>query len=475
MAGRTDPGLTIDGMPVMAREICELAAHQAATLLATLNPQQTQRVLVVGSNGSGKTTLLKMVDPLLRGAGATVSWFNFWQHKEDIDPFVSLLFGLWDELDVDANLRCPQGEAVESIVAAAMRQKGYPSSTSIRQSGWVEGGERSLLIAADLLAQMVLGREPITELAHSAYLLSSAGEASGSKFQRQKLLERSRSYQFGPRFREHLAVIVQSIAARRGGRGPCFLFVDDIDRVPPELGLQMLEVLARFFNAPNLHVVVAVDEQIARAWSNEAYRNNIDPKTYIDKMFDRRFSGVEERARTIWAELLANEWRLGEWPALQGKAHANLADKAIVSATRLLRLHAGSDIRLVRHTLTEVRDVIARSAEFVQSVPLVPDIVRLGVLCGYLVRETIPRLTERISDLRLLEARVEIIEQLMTIGPTWTGGQDEESLTWLREFLGLRPEEERLAGTILDIRYYLPSPVLTKVGANLVLLGMGLR
>ena len=175
------------------------------------------------------------------------------------------------------------------------------------------------------------------------------------------------------------------------------------------------------------------------------------------------------------AELLPNEWRLGEWPALQSKAHANLADKAIVSATRLLRLHAGSDIRLVRHTLTEVRDIVSRVPEFVQSVTLVPDIVRLGVLCGYLVRETIPRLTERISDLRLLEARVEIIEQLMTIGPTWTGGQDEESLVWLREFLGLRPEEERLAGTILDIRYYLPSPVLTRVGANLVLLGMGLR
>ena len=132
-------------MPVMARDVCELAASQAATLLANLSPVATQRVLVPGSNGSGKTTLLKMIDPLLRGAGATVSWFNLWQHKEDVDPFASLLFALWDELDVDSNTRCPQGEGVESIVAAAMRQKGYPTSTSIRTSGWVEGGERALL------------------------------------------------------------------------------------------------------------------------------------------------------------------------------------------------------------------------------------------------------------------------------------------------------------------------------------------
>jgi len=462
-------------MPVMARDVCELAASQAATLLANLSPVATQRVLVPGSNGSGKTTLLKMIDPLLRGAGATVSWFNLWQHKEDVDPFASLLFALWDELDVDSNTRCPQGEGVESIVAAAMRQKGYPTSTSIRTSGWVEGGERALLIAADLVAQLVLGRAPITELAQSAHLLASAGEVAGSRFQRQKLLERSRAYQFNQRFKEQLAAIVQSIAGRRGGRGPCFLFVDDIDRVKPELGLQVLEVLARFFNAPGLHVVVAVDESVARAWSNEAYRNNIDPKTYIDKMFDRRVLGIEERARTVWAELLATEWRLAEWHSLQGKAHANLADKAIVSATRLLRLQAGSDIRLVRHCLTEVREIIQRVPEFMQNVTLVPDIARLGVLCGYLIRETVPRLAERISDLRLLDARVEIVEQLMTIGPAWNAEQDEEGLIWLREFLSLRPEEERLAGTILDIRHYLPSPVLTKVGANLVLLGMGLR
>ncbi|HRJ78621.1 MAG: hypothetical protein HPKKFMNG_01260 [Planctomycetes bacterium] len=475
MSGRTDPGLTVDGMPVMARELCELAARQGAGLLANLSSHVTSRVLVPGSNGSGKTTLLKLMDPLLRGAGATVSWFNLWQHKEDVDPFASLLFALWDELDVEGKPRCPQGEAVDSIVAAALRQKGYPSSTSIRQSGWAEGGERALLIAADLMGQIVLGHAPITELAHSAQLLASAGEAAGSKFQRQKLLERARSYQFGQRFSEQLAVMVQSIASRRGGQGPCFLFIDDIDRVPPALGLQLLEVVARNLNAPRLHVVVAVDENIARAWSNEAYRGNIDPKTYIDKMFDRRITGIEERARAIWAELLATEWRLGEWPQLQGKAHANLADKAIVSATRLLRLHAGSDIRLVRHCLTEIREIISRAPEFMQSVTLVPDIARLGVLCGYIVREIIPRLAERISDLRLLDARIEVIEQLMSIGPSWSGDTDEESIAWLREFLGLRPEEERLAGTVLDIRYYLPSPVLTRVGANLVLLGMGLR
>jgi hypothetical protein len=46
---------------------------------------------------------------------------------------------------------------------------------------------------------------------------------------------------------------------------------------------------------------------------------------------------------------------------------------------------------------------------------------------------------------------------------------------WLREFLELHPDEERELGYILDIRHFLPTDVLINVGANMVLIGMGLR
>ena len=100
--------------------------------------------------------------------------------------------------------------------------------------------------------------------------------------------------------------------------------------------------------------------------------------------------------------------------------------------------------------------------------------VRLGVLCGYLVRERHPRIVERIADMRLLDARVEVVEEMMSIAPAWASEDSDDALAWLREFLELKPEDEREIGYFLDIRHFLPTEVLMKVGSQLVLLGMGL-
>ena len=66
---------------------------------------------------------------------------------------------------------------------------------------------------------------------------------------------------------------------------------------------------------------------------------------------------------------------------------------------------------------------------------------------------------------------------MMTSAPNWEMPveQEDDPLTWLREFLSLTPEEEREIGYILDIRYFLPTDILIQAGANLVLIGMGLR
>jgi hypothetical protein len=256
---------------------------------------------------------------------------------------------------------------------------------------------------------------------------------------------------------------------------PCFLFVDDLDRCPSHQGLALLEAAARFFAVPGLVVVVALDEVIARSWVNSAYEGNVDGRSYIDKVFDRRILGTEERARVIWAEILGVEWRMAEWECLNGKAHPEMADRAVISATRLLRIHSGSDIRKVRRTLSEIRTIILEEGEYLSKVTLMPDVARLGVLCGYLVRDRFPRVVQRISDMRLLDARVEVIAQLMSLATSWDDPEETDTLQWLREFLDLKPDEEREIGYILDIRHFLVTDVLVNVGANLILIGMGLR
>jgi hypothetical protein len=192
-------------------------------------------------------------------------------------------------------------------------------------------------------------------------------------------------------------------------------------------------------------------------------------------MFDRRILGVEERARIIWAQILGVEWRMAEWECLNGRAHPEMADRAVISATRLLRIHSGSDIRKVRRTLSEVRTIILDEGEYLSKVTLMPDVARLGVLCGYLVRDKFPRVVQRISDMRLLDARIEVIAQLMSLAASWDDPEETDTLEWLREFLELKPAEEREIGYILDIRHFLVTDVLVNVGANLILIGMGLR
>jgi hypothetical protein len=471
--------LTADGMPIFAHDLCDEAAQAAAWMLLEEGKSTLRTALITGSHGAGKTTQLKLIDLHIRKSGAAVSWFNGWDHKEDADPFASLLFSLWDQVDIKGDALAPSGELVDSLVSAAMRRKGYPSTTTIinRESS-VESGERALLVASDLISQLVVRDAPLAELAHASKLLSDAASLNEDRFRQQKLLDRSRSYLFPRRFREQMDVIVQHIRHRQTDPHlPCFLFVDDLDRCPPKLGLALLEAAGRFFAVPGLVVVVALDEVIARSWVKSAYEGNVDGRSYIDKLFDRRILGTEERARIIWAQILSVEWRMAEWEGLVGKAHPEMADRAVISATRLLRIHSGSDIRKVRRTLNEIRTIIVEDADYLSKVTLMPDVVRLGVLCGFLVRERFPRIVERLSDLRLLEARIEVIEEMMTIAPNWELPieQEDDPLAWLREFLSLTPEEERELGYILDIRHFLPTDVLINVGAQLVLIGMGLR
>ncbi|MCA8915706.1 MAG: hypothetical protein KDB90_09865 [Planctomycetes bacterium] len=478
MTTSAETKLTADGMPIFAHELCDDAAQASAYMLLEEGKSNLRTALITGSHGAGKTSQLKLIDQHIRQAGATVSWFNGWAHKEDVDPFASMLFALWDQLDIKGEPQAPSGEQVDAIVSAAMRRKGFPGGTAIASRDAGESGERALLIASDLISQLVVQDKPLAELAHASKLLSDAASLNEDRYRQQKLLERSRSYLFPKRFHEQMDTIVQHIRhAQTDPHLPCFLFIDDLDRCPPRLGLAMLEAAGRFFAVPGLVVVVALDEVIARSWVRSAYEGNVDGHAYIDKLFDRRILGTEERARIIWAQILGVEWRMAEWEGLVGKAHPEMADRAVISATRLLRIHSGSDIRQVRRTLAEVRTVIIDEEEYVSKVTLMPDVVRLGVLCGFLVRERFPRIVERISDLRLLEARIEVIEEMMTIAPNWEMPveQEDDPLTWLREFLSLTPEEEREIGYILDIRYFLPTDILIQAGANLVLIGMGLR
>ncbi|MBX3473950.1 MAG: hypothetical protein KF754_06165 [Planctomycetes bacterium] len=476
MPSSIETQLTADGFPVFAHEIVDQAARAAADLLVTEGKSGLRCALVTGSHGAGKTTQLKLMDYHLREAGASVSWFSAWAHKEDVDPFASILFALWDQLDLKGMPAAPSAELVEVVIGAAMRRKGLPSNTTnVRARDTTEGGERALLAAVDLISQLVVRSQPIAELAHAARLLTDAASLNEDRFQQQKLLDRSRSYLFPRRLREQMELIVGHLRARtKDPHLPAFLFVDDLDRSPPKLGLALLEALGRFFTVPGLVIVVALDEAVARAWVNSAYEGNVDGRAYIDKLFDRRVLGVEERARVIWAQILGVEWRMAQWDMLVGKAHPEMADRAVISATRLLRIHGGSDIRKVRRTLAEVRTIIADNRDLVCNLTLMPDVVRLGVLCGYLVRERHPRVVERIADMRLLDARVEVIEEMMAIAPAWAREDTDDALSWLREFLELKPDDEREIGYMLDIRHFLPTDVLQKVGAQLVLLGMGL-
>lgn len=476
MSTSIETQLTADGFPVFAHEVVDQAAQAAAWLLIAEGKASLRSALVTGSHGAGKTTQLKLMDWHLREAGASVSWFSAWAHKEDVDPFASVLFALWDQLDIRGMPNAPSAELVESVIGAAMRRKGYPSqTTNIRARESAEGAERALLVAVDLISQLVVRSQPIAELAHASRLMTDAASLSEDRFQQQKLLERSRSYLFPRRLREQMEAIVAHLRARtKDPHLPAFLFVDDLDRCPPKLGLALLEALGRFFTVPGLVIVVALDEAVARAWVNSAYEGNVDGRAYVDKLFDRRVLGVEERARVIWAQILGVEWRMAEWDMLVGKAHPEMADRAVISATRLLRIHGGSDIRKVRRTLAEVRTIIVDHRDLVSKLTLMPDVVRLGVLCGYLVRERHPRIVERIADMRLLDARVEVIEEMMAIAPAWASEDSDEALAWLREFLELKPDDEREIGYILDVRHFLPTDVLQKVGAQLILLGMGL-
>src|SRR5690606_32741268 len=94
----------------------------------------------------------------------------------DADPFASMLFALWDQVDIKGDPTTPASDQVDALVSAAMRRKGYPSTTGVHSRDSVDGGERALLIASDLISQLVVRAQPLAELARASKLLSDAAE-----------------------------------------------------------------------------------------------------------------------------------------------------------------------------------------------------------------------------------------------------------------------------------------------------------
>lgn len=286
------------------RDILDYKAYSDA-LLAIINgltAETSLTVAVYGEWGSGKTTLLKMVQDEIRADGTQTIWVNVWQFGNEQDvwtaflqslllkikremPFLRrLMFNLgvlrrridWERV----NKKIPEALVRVAVVVLPL----YISLTYLNAPGQSEPGR--VAAGAGTLLGTALGwlllLQPYLKAIRERVKVDLTGLVKSSELrERVSLLDQFKSY-----FEEMVTSLV-------GERGRTVIFIDDLDRCPPDRIVQVLDAIKLFLDIPRCVYLIGLDREIVEQAIKVKFDKYKNPETeareYLEKIIGLPF------------------------------------------------------------------------------------------------------------------------------------------------------------------------------------------
>lgn len=287
------------------KEAAFLESFLFSTVTAT-TATHDRRSLVINvkaSWGSGKTFFLNRFAEQLRLGGHKVAQLDAWRADPEIDPLVSLVAAIRKEILPElrkkgavANAFAVATQAGETLVLHTLKSV---ASKVVKKVAGVEF-DKLAEIAADALSESPLEdavdidsakdilKESVSEaadnidlsLAVSSYFMNEVKKVGQQKSAVEK-------------FTKSVETIASKLAARKGGKAPFYVVIDELDRCRPTFAIQLLERINHLFDTEGLVFVIGTDSDELEHSIRAVYGAGFDSRSYLNRFFSYTYNMAE--------------------------------------------------------------------------------------------------------------------------------------------------------------------------------------
>lgn len=242
----------------------EIDDYQNALLLYIKESETPMTISIQGEWGSGKTSLMNMIKTNLEEDDIPMLWINTWEYSMLGEDFAALSV-------FDSIIKELIGFISQNSPKKIEKYKEEISSV-LNKAAFIAKGAGKLFLSMNL---DVNSNSAVDDIAKS---LSGAASVSKLKNELQKLVDR----------------IFEIKEQHQNPNRKIIIFVDDLDRLNPEVSIKILEILKNIFDLKHCLFVLAIDYEVIVKGLNAKFGdrkvNEREYRQFFDKIIQLPFS-----------------------------------------------------------------------------------------------------------------------------------------------------------------------------------------
>lgn len=205
-------------------------------------------IAIQGDWGSGKTSIMGLIKENLSDEVKPISFNTWWFSQFEMQSFLSI-----------------------NLLNHFISELGGNKDTKTKVAKFFRATGRSLMIGA---------------------VNKIAGDATAEKLSEN--LGSSDIFEYGKELKNLKDLLIEAVSSQLRDPHPnrVVFFIDDLDRLPPEKAVELLEVLKIFLDIPNCVFILAVDYNIVTKGIRKKYGEDVDEekgRSFFDKIIQLPF------------------------------------------------------------------------------------------------------------------------------------------------------------------------------------------
>jgi hypothetical protein len=252
---------SITDIPIsrLDQDLLKIKKYAAALTNFILTSDTPITVGLQGEWGTGKTSLMSILNEQLSAQDIASSWVNTWEYslfRGASETTPAVLQGMLDKLE-------------ESCKERGNWDVGDEASKKVKQVGRFLSG----------VANQIVSNKTGIDVAAAADGISGGGDPAGIS-----------------EIKADIAAIIQKLIDSPGNPyKKVVFFVDDLDRIPPNDAVEVLEALKNIFDIPNCVFVLAIDYDVVvkgleSKFGPKTEENEREFRSFFDKIIQVPFS-----------------------------------------------------------------------------------------------------------------------------------------------------------------------------------------
>ncbi|MFC7291683.1 KAP family P-loop NTPase fold protein [Hirschia litorea] len=242
-----------------------------------------------GQWGTGKSYFLRNFAAQLRNSKHKVVEFDAWQADSNIDPLISLIAAIKDEIETETNASTKISEmaraALKVVVEnAAVLAKQTTTNLTEQTLKKLLGEAFEFFKEEYAVSENTFQRKALdaSEVAVNSGIKIEPVKSSSFIQQIRTANEKKNAISsFSNKFEK----LVEIFTNEKSGCSPFYIFVDELDRCRPTFAIEVLERINHLFNVKGVVFVIGTDSDELEHSIKAVYGSEFDSRSYLNRFF----------------------------------------------------------------------------------------------------------------------------------------------------------------------------------------------